>query len=251
MFRAVISQPADEYPAEIFLKKRDTKDESVSRRFSYQGGLSKMVEDIAAASQAEVKTSVQVTNVEKLEDGTFCVTTSREAKFYSKKLVLATDISPISDFLAQLQLSESSSATKAIQPSESIAVNLSIEKDKLDLKAIAGIIPLSNQFFSAVSRDGIENEQWRSFTFHFPESKISPAERLETIFRVLNIRDEQSSHTQIYRHTLPAVRLTDLGLNEKLEKELEGTGIYVLGNYFQGMSLEDCVRHSKAQAEKF
>ncbi len=248
LFRAVISQEADEYPAEIFLKKRANKDESVVRKFSYKGGLSQMVEDIATASGADIVTSSQVTKIAKGDDGIFEIETLTGKKYRSVNIAIATDIGAAPKLLLNLNMDESAKLLEAIHPSESIAVNVLIEKDKVPLKKIAGIIPLSNEFFSVVSRDTIENETWRSFTFHFPKSKVSPAERLEIIFRVLGIEDEHFSRTEIYRHILPAVRLDDLNLKEKLKNHLQGTGVYVLGNYFQGMSLEDCVKYSKEEA---
>lgn len=251
LFRAVISQEADEYPAEIFLKKRATKDESVSRKFSYQGGLSQMIEDVADASNADIITASQVVGIEKNEEGIFCIKTCTGANYFARKIAIATDISETPRLLSEIGLEEPSKILQSIRPSESIAINLRIDKDKLSLKKVAGIIPLSDAFFSAVSRDTIEDENWRSFTFHFPESHLSPAERLETIFSVLQIKDEEASRTEIYRHTLPAVRLEHLNLKEKLAKMLHETDISILGNYFLGMSLEDCVRHSKEEAKIF
>jgi protoporphyrinogen oxidase len=249
LFRAVISQEADEYPAEIFLKKRADKDESVSRRFSYQGGLSKMVEDIATASGADIATSSHVVKVTKKEDSLFEIETLAGLKLYSRNIAIATDISVAPKLLEDLKMDEAAQLLNSIRPSESVAVNLLIEKEKVPLKKIAGIIPLSNEFLSVVSGDNIEHQTWRNFTFHFPESKVSPAERLETMFRILGIQDEHFSRTEIYRHILPAVRLENLNLNEKLKSQLQGTGIQVLGNYFQGMSLEDCVKHAKQEAQ--
>jgi protoporphyrinogen/coproporphyrinogen III oxidase len=248
LFRAVISQEADEYPAEIFLKKRADKDESISRRFSYQGGLSQMVEDIATASGADIITSSHVTKIAKGEDGIFEIETLTGAKHRSLNIAIATDISAAPKLLLDLKMDDAAKLLESIHPSASIAVNVLIEKEKVPLKKIAGIIPLSNEFFSVVSRDTIEDEAWRSFTFHFAESKVSPAERLELIFRVLGIEDEHFSRTEIYRHILPAVRLVDLDLKEKLKNHLQGTSVSILGNYLQGMSLEDCVKHSKEEA---
>ncbi len=248
LFRAVISQEADAYPVEIFLKKRADKEESISRRFSYQGGLSQMVEDIASASGAGIATSSHVVKIHKKEDGIFEIETLSGSRFRSRNIVIATDIGAAPKFLQDLEMEEAAKLLASIRPSESVAVNLSIEKERIPLQKIAGIISLSNEFFSAVSRDTLQNETWRSFTFHFPQSKVSPSERLETVFRVLGIQDEHLSHTEIYRHVLPSVRLENLNLKEKLKIHLQGTGVHVLGNYFQGMSLEDCVKHSNEEA---
>lgn len=244
LFRAVISQEAGEYPAEIFLKKRGGKDESISRKFSYLGGLSQMVEDIAAASRADIATSSYATKIGKGENGVFELETLSGAKFRSRNIAIATDISFAPKLLHDLGMDDAAKLLESIRPSESVAVSLLIEKEKMALQKVAGIIPLSDDFFSAVSRDTIEDDIWRSFTFHFPASQVSMAERLETISSVLGTQDGHFSQTETYRHILPAVRLTDLNLDDALKRQLHGTGIHVIGNYFEGMSLEDCVRRS-------
>lgn len=251
LFRAVISQEANDYPAEIFLKKRAGKEESVARRFSYQGGLSQLIVDLVKASGAEVLTSTHVAQIEKTAEGYFLVKASCGGSYLSKNIAIATDISAVPLFLNQVGQTEASDLLANIRPSASVAVNLLVGKDKLTLKKVAGIIPLSDEFFSAVSRDAIDDQLWRNFTFHFPVSQESPSERLETAFHVLNIKDESRVQVEVYHHVLPAMRLADLGLQDRVDPQLQGSGIYLLGNYFSGMSLEDCVRRSKQEAERF
>jgi protoporphyrinogen oxidase len=251
LFRAVISQEADEYPAEIFLKKRAQKDETVARRFSYRGGLSALVEDIANESGAEILNYALVENVEKQTDGLFKVFLQNGQIFTSRHIAIATDITTAPLLLSGLNLDQMATLTATIRPSRSIAVNVVVDKQYIRLKKMGGIIPLSNDFFSAVSGDAIDNEHWRSFTFHFPESKLSPAERLEIVLRTLGITDNNAIHTETYRHALPKVRLQHLQLAEKSHQLLQDNRIFLLGNYFHGMSIEDCVRRSKEEAARF
>lgn len=251
LFRAVISQEADDYPAEIFLKKRVGKNENISRRFSYEGGFSQMIHDVAMASGSEIHTSDEVTGILKDKEGFFEVKTRRGESFRAAHVALASEVNLAAELLAGILSVHAIGALSAVKMSKSVSINLLIEKHKLKVKKMAGIIPLTNDFFSAVSRDTIDDETWRSFSFHFPESKIPSVERLETMFRILDIHDDKFFKTEIYRHQLPSMRLSDLRLGERLSSELHDSGVFLLGNYFEGMSLEDCVRRSKTEAERY
>ncbi len=250
-FRAVISQEADSYPAEIFLKRRQQKDKTIARRFTYAGGLQQMLQDVATAGGAEVLTGESVISIQRSEGGIFELRTKSGKVLNTRNISIATDLQTASRLLQNVATADVVQALANIQLSRSVAIAVEMDKKHLNIKPMAGIIPLCNRFYSAVSRDTITHNTQRAFTFHFPESPISVAERTDTILKVLNTNPKATFRTYVCKHTLPMMQLSDLHLATRLQASLQHSGIYLIGNYFEGMSLEDCVLRSQAEAERY
>lgn len=248
-FKAVICQPADDYPAEIFLKRRNEKDQSISRRFTFKGGLSSFIDAVIEADDLEVNTLTEVLSVKK-EGDVFKVETKDGQTFSAKNIALAANPKVTSDLLhnAEPNLVE---LLSSIPIFESESLNVTISKDKINLKQIAGIIPLSDEFLSAVSRDLITDDRYRSFTFHFTKGKQTESEKVKLICNVLNISEQDILETRSIEHSLPAMRIQHLHMDDKVEAVRKDKNIYLLGNYYYGLSLEDCVNRSKAEYERF
>lgn len=248
-FKAVICQPADDYPAEIFLKKRKDREKEISRRFTFKGGLSSFINEVIEKDNVEVNTQSKVTKVKK-EGEIFQITIGNGQTFKAKNIALAANPKISSDLLQSIepQLAE---LLSSIPIFESESVNITIANDKIDLKKIAGIISLSNEFLSAVSRDLVDDDRYRSFTFHFEKGKKTEVEKQDLICRVLNITASDIIEIKSMEHSLPAMRIQHLHMDEKVQTVRKDKNIYMLGNYYYGLSLEDCVNRSKAEFERF
>lgn len=248
-FRAVICQPADDYPAEIFLKKRKEKHKEYPRRVTFRDGLSSVLNAITEKDNIDVQLSSEITSIRKVND-IFSLETKEGKNFQAHNIALAS--SPrISSSLLKDTEKELSELLATIPLFHSESLNVVIPKEKLTLKEIAGIIPLSDDFLSAVSRDLVGNEQLRSFTFHLERGKKNKEETIKLICEVLGISPADIVEQRYTEHTLPAMRLEHLHMDEKVKAKQKDDAIYILGNYFYGLSLEDCINRSKAEAERF
>ncbi len=248
-FKAVICQPADDYPAEIFLKKRKEKHKEHPRRVTFRDGLSSVLNAVTEKDNIEVQLSSEITSIRKVND-IFSLESKDGQVFQAHNVALAS--SPrISSSLLKDTEKELSELLATIPLFHSESLNVVIPKEKLALKEIAGIIPLSDDFMSAVSRDLVGNEQLRSFTFHLERGKKNKEETIKLICEVLGISPADIVEQRYTEHTLPAMRLEHLHMDEKVKAKQKDDAIYILGNYFYGLSLEDCVNRSKAEAERF
>ncbi|MFV0539473.1 MAG: FAD-dependent oxidoreductase [Dysgonomonas sp.] len=248
-FKAVICQPADDYPAEIFLKKRKERYKEHPRRVTFKNGLSSILKTVVEKENIEVQLSSEIINIRKAED-TFSLETKDGKIFQARNIALAS--SPrISSSLLKDTEAELSELLFTIPLFQSESLNIVIPKEKLALKEIAGIISLSDDFLSAVSRDLISDEQLRSFTFHFEKGKRNKEETIKLICEVLGVSPTDIVEQTYTEHTLPAMRLQHLQMEEKVNEKRKNDSIYLLGNYFYGLSLEDCVNRSKMEAERF
>lgn len=259
-FKAVISQNADDYPAELFLKKRKEKQQDKPRRFSSSKGLSSFLDSIVRNNNLDTITNSEVTDIKKLNSeealnfdylgDIYEVKTANNTSFYTKNVALATDPQLSSTLLKEIDAPLSTLlATIPLFHSESL--NIIVKKEDISAKEMAGIIPLSNEFFSAVSRDLVTHPHLRSFTFHFERGKKTKEEQLDLICHVLGISKNIILESDSTTHVLPMLRKEHLNMSDRIENQRTNKNIFILGNYFYGLSIEDCVRRSHTEFERY
>ncbi|WP_029904989.1 NAD(P)-binding protein [Prevotella sp. 10(H)] len=249
LFRAVISQNADEYPAELFLKRRKDRYKEFPRKYSFKKGLSQFINSMIEKSNIEVVKESEVIDIKNV-NGLFETVTLEGQNYYSHNVAIATDPQtasrllidieePLSDLLASVPLFHTES------------LNVIVPKDKLITQAVAGIIPISDEFHSAVSRDLVEDEKLRSFTFHFEKGEKNEEEKFAIICKVLNISRSDILEHKMIRHILPSLHMEHLDMAGQVEKARKSDNLYILGNYFHGLSLEDCVHRAGDEFKRF
>jgi protoporphyrinogen oxidase len=248
-FRAVICQPADDYPAEIFLKKRHTKDRTFPRKFGFKQGMYSFIDAVLKASGTEHIPSSEVVNIDR-ENDIFIIETGDGKHYLSRNVALAADPQTSSRLLKHTE-PEVSLLLSTVSLFHSESLNVTVPKDRLKIRETAGIIALSDKFMSAVSRDLVRDERLRSFTFHFEKGKFKLPETMDLICNVLGIRNSDIAERKYSEHSLAARRLHNIDIERKMDGLLNGRHVYVTGNYFKGLSMEDCVTRSKREAERF
>lgn len=251
LFKAVISQKADEYPAEIFLKRRKIRNKNIVRKYSFSGGLASFLQNVVNKDNIPVKINHRVDDIQyDNETNLFTVITNTGEIIKTHNIALATNPQttakltqeidkPISDILNPVSLFRTES------------LNVIVSQENLNISKIAGIIPLNNDFLSVVTRDVVEHPQLRSFTFHFEKGKKNKEEKINIICNVLNIDSDMILEQTQTEHVLPALRLNDLGMASKLDNVRNNQNIFILGNYFHGVSIEDCIHRSSDEFERF
>jgi hypothetical protein len=125
-----------------------------------------------------------------------------------------------------------------------------VPKDSSSLKPFAGLVPTDDDFFSAVSRDTIPDDKYRGFTFHFKPGILGTEQKLKKVCDVLEVTQDQVMETHEKLNIVPSLRLGHYDLIEEINNELEGDDLYISGNFFAGLSIEDCVSRSKAEVER-
>jgi len=249
MFRAVICQQADDYPAQFFLKKRKDRFNEMPRKFSFNGGLASMINAIITQDKLSVLTSTEVTGIT-YKEKTYQIQTSGGQLYEARNIALATNPQVSAQILKDLA-PDISRLFKTIPLSYSDTLNVIIEKEKLDLKPVAGIISTSDEFMSAVSRDVIKHPQLRSFSFHFIKDGKNKDEQLALVCRVLNIQKKDIVSHAFTTHILPSPHKEHTSIANQIEAIRKNDRIFFLGNYYYGLSLEDCVHRSNDEFERY
>jgi len=246
-FNAVPSQKTDDFPADMMFKSRE-KRKDVLKNYTFKGGMQSVARVIAAKSGLNVFSSQDVNSV-KYENGLYEIRSVNGGEYSAKKLVIATpsavaskllwDIHPdIANHLGQLKAAEVDS------------IGVIVRKENVKLKPVAAIISPNDIFFSIVSRDTVPDDNYRGFAFHFKPGLDDKTKRAR-ITEVLGVSFSKMEHTISKINTVPSLRMGHHQWHEKSNAMLKGKkNLFITGNYFGGMAIEDCVSRSKSEFER-
>ena len=246
-FNAVICQPADEFPAELLFRKKPRR-KDVERSFTFPAGVQSIAQAIAAQDGMRIQTQTQVASIQYAADTGFQIEDAQGQCYHSAKLALATP----ADVAAQLlnpAFPDIASYLQAVKLVEVSSVGVVLEKTALHLPTLAGAIAPDAEFYSVVSRDVLPDPHYRGFTFHF-KGNTSEEVQMQRICQFLEIREQEILHKTMKHNRLPALRLNNQAQLAKLDELLQDLPLAVLGNYFQGVSIEDTVSRSVSEGQR-
>jgi protoporphyrinogen oxidase len=246
LFAAVPSQPADNFPSDMLFKKRARR-KDVFKSFTLAGGLMSVIDALAATPGVTVNCGAGVAAVARTERG-FAVSVDGGAQHHAPALALAVDPS-VAASLLRPAFPELAAALARIGGVTISTVGVAVKKEALKLGPVAGIIPLDGSFFSAVSRDTVPHPTYRGFAFHArPGTALE--DQLALIARTLGVRTDQLEHVVQRQVTLPSPVLGHAQVVAEITSQLEGTPLHLVGNYFGGLALEDCVTRARQEADR-
>ncbi len=251
-FNAVTCQNAQEFPAELLFRKK-IKRKTVHRSFIFPHGIQTLSNTIAQHLDCRFEQNIQSIDYSPRshaergnENGYVEIKTEQNNHFQAKHLVIATPVNAAATLLENISPNISKILKEIpISTVESFAVK--VPKEAIKLKPFAGLIGVEEDFYSVVSRDTLPDEKYRGFTFHFKAGRLDEMGKLQTISKVLGISLEQIIDKKNKINELPALNPKHKELIEKVEQELQNQPLAIVGNYFQGVSLEDCASRSFAE----
>lgn len=248
LFAAVPSQPADDFPAEMLFKKRPRRKE-VLRSFTLQGGLQTAVDLALATPGVTLLPRTAVRAVQR--DGDRYVATAEDGRqFTAAALAVAVPPAAAAALLAELH-PPLAAALRQIATQVVRSVGVSVARERVQVERVAGIVPQHDVFFSAVSRDVVDDPERRGFTFHLRPG-VSREQALARIAAVLGCPVEALEHVSEREVQLPSPRLGHAEIVAAIERALaEGPkDLYLVGNYFAGLAIEDCVQRAQREASR-
>ena len=245
---AVICQTAAEFPANsLFIKKPRRKE--IMRSFTAEGGLEQFVQAIADQPGIEVRTSVAVTAIEKVADG-YQLQLDDGTQLIAEKLALA--IAP--DLVARLLQPVLPAVTELLQQIEMAEIetcSVLIEKQYLRLAPMAGIIAVDDDFYSAVARDPVPDNNYRAFTFHFRPGRLDQVGKLVRISEILGLNGPTEIELVANRdNRLPSLRMGHEQRIAALDALLVDQPLALIGNWFTGVSIEDSLCRTASEFER-
>lgn len=246
MFTGAMSQPAHDFPADMVFKTRARR-KDVLRSFTLEGGLSTLADVMAATPRVSVRTGATVAAVEPGAQG-FVVRQDGAEPEAARFVALATPPTAAARLAAAV-----SPAAAALMSRISTAtvdtLGVVAEAAAVRVGKAAGIIPVDGRFHSVVTRDPVPDPRFRGFAVH-DKPGASLDDRKRQAATVLGVAPDSLGRVTRRQVELTAPHLGHQALVTELEGALAGKGLFVTGNYFAGLSLEDCVQRSFAEATR-
>lgn len=246
LLSAVPSQPAEGFPAEMLFKRRPRR-KDFPRTFTLKEGLGALVERLVREPGLTLRTSSAAVALEREVDG-FAVTCKDGSSTRARRLALALPPDEGARLLQPL-LPEAAAALARVNTTAVDSIGVVLAKPDLPWPRLMGLAPRNDLFFSIVSRDVVPHERFRALAFHF-RAGLGLDERLTRIATVTGVERARFVAMAERRSLLPSPTLGHAAIVRDLDQSIAGSRIYVTGNYFGGLAIEDCVQRSRAEAER-
>jgi len=238
---AVPSQRADDFPADMLFKKRKRR-KDVIKKFTLQGGLQAIADAVVSGKGIEMITGAEAESI-KTENALFKVSVRGVGEFVADNVGVAVP-PPIAAALLEDVLPDVAARLSDIKVARVESLGVVVRKKTVGLPHFAGLIPVSDLFFSVVSRDTVADDYYRGFTFHFRPG-LNYDSKIKRIREVLGTGEfEAFSENSV---TVPSPTLGHEKIVNDIDKLLWGKRVFVTGNYFSGLAIEDCVTRSSEE----
>jgi len=247
MLSAVPSQEAHDFPADMLFKKRARRGD-VRRSFTLPGGLRTAVTAMLSTPGIELLTGRTALGLERQvgRGGDFVATLSDGTRLTAPVLALAVPPRAAAGLLRGVA-PRAAAAAGNVREAEVDSLGFVVPRAKVvHVPYATFLIPLRDEFHSIVTRDVVPDEKWRAFTFHFRPGK-TPDERLRRAAAVLKLQPGDIQAPTERHAVLPSPRLGHAELVATIDQALAGTPLALTGNWFGGLSIEDCALRSRAE----
>ena len=247
-FDAVICQPAGEFPADSLFQPRPRR-KDVPRGFTLPGGLQTIADTLAGQMGFSVELGQSAREIRR--DGKGWVVRTDRGEYGARALCLATPVATATQLL-RAPFSEVAGRLAEIEIAQVESIGVALPAARLSLPPVAGLIGRGEPFYSMVSRDTVSDAHWRGFTFHFRPGVLGEEQKLERIAQVLGIDQAllESGNVVSKLNQLPALRVGHGERAKELNQALAGHRLALVGNYFSGVAIEDCVTRSRTEFER-
>lgn len=248
VLNAVASQDVRDFPADALLKFRRQRRRDVRRSFAIRGGLQSVVCGLADRGVIECSLESEVASL-CTENDRFVLRTTQAKAFKAKWVAVATPV----DEAARLLEGDFPTLGRLlgrVEVRRIRSVGIVVRNRLASVPRIAGIVMADNvegPCFSAVAGDTFLVPGKRSFAFHFRENSCDEATALQYACDVLRIPQGDVESVHIKEQCMPAIRSGHAELVQQVDRESCGTRLSLLGNYFGGLAIEDCVFRSQKQ----
>lgn len=245
-FSAVLSQNSDTFPMKYLFKKY-ARDTSLPRSFTLKDGLSTLLSKSSINCVNE-----DVINIAKTENSEWLITTNKSV-YTSKNICLATPWNITKNLISKI-LPSIANHQHAPTMSNLTSIAVVIAKEKLNhIKNLAGLIGKQQFFYSAVSRDVVEHDKYRAIVFHCKtDNGYSFDTLINKITKLLKISSNAILHTSTKQNSLPCYNKNHDEFIKDLDDALSNySNIFITGNFFDRLAVENCIRRSNKQVGKF
>jgi protoporphyrinogen/coproporphyrinogen III oxidase len=245
-FAAVLSQPADAFPAE-WLFRRKPRMQSAPRKYSFPGGLQSLLEALIEGAAFELRYQAGVSGVSRSDVGYLVQTAA--GVLNCRQLILAVPVDAAAGLLSEIQ-PDIARELQTFPMSSSEALGVVLPAGRSSLKPVAGLIGVDDDFWSVVTRDPIPHDTLRGFTFHFRPGRLDRAAKLARAAAVLGVTPADFLHVRETINRLPAPGVEHPRRVAAIDTRLAREPLALVGNYLNGLSIGDCAERAAAETAR-
>ncbi len=246
LLNAVAVQRSDKFTAEYFLKSRKTKNKAYPKSFILRDGMNSLISALADAENITLRTNFKAVQCKKT-DGFFEVQSENNETAAARNICFAAT-SEVNGHLLK-DINSKLSRLLLEFPMQGIdSKAMFVPQEQSSLEPMTFLIPLEGRCLSMVTRDVMPHHSYRGFTFHFEQEETNQQQHID---KMLGEEKQPVKEDNITRHKLPLLKTGHAGRMAEIKALAKASGIYLVGNFFNGLSLEDCVERALEEAEDF
>jgi len=244
-FNAVLCQQADDVPAEMLFRKRP-RDKEVMRSYTFPEGLGRIITELE--KQVGCRKSVAVDAITYNQEQGFSLQLGDET-VTADKLVCAAPVLATSRLLHE-SFPEIAAQLAWVAEVEIESVGIVVKKEDMGIEPVAGIIAADGDFYSSVSRDFLDHPHYRGMAFHFKPGVLDQGQKVERICALLDIDAEKLLRVFYKTNRLPNPDMGHGAVIAKVDELLAGSDLALVGNYFEGVAVEDCLARVESEFKR-
>lgn len=246
LFDAVACQDTTDFGVEYLFKKRPGRRKDFPRSFTLEGGIGTLIEALARTPGLEVRAGEGVAGVSR-EGAQYQVRLADGTTYLAPVLAIATPPPDAGELLAGC-FPDIAELLSTIRINRLYSLGVTVERGAVSLPELAGIVSPGDLFYSVVSRDVVPHPGCRGFTFHFREGD-RPA-NLRRVQEVLGVDESRFQRIVHKINEIPTLGPGHAELVRRIDSLAAGRNLLLCGNYFLGLSLEDCVARAASEGSK-
>lgn len=245
-FAAVLSQPADNYPAELLFRKRE-RDKTRPKQFTLKGGNLSLVETLLGQANIQLLPSTEITSITRAKSG-FSIDAENSAEIMAGSLAIATPSDAATLLTADIA-PELSELLGELRSGRIHTVHVALPHGRATPNVSSNLIGVEKSYFSVIHTPG---ETRDVYCFHFDgAAKPSDVDLPGIMAEALMCSPDEIEIVSVKQSVLPRLSVDKLDTVAAIENYLETSDIYLPCNYLQGLSVEDCCLQSKKEYERW
>lgn len=247
-FAAVLSQPADAFPAEWLFRSKPRM-QSAPRKYSFPGGLQSLLEALVEGAAFELRYETGALAITRTSSGYEVQTAG--GTIGCRQLIMAAPVDAVAELLSTAY-PDVARDLQSFPMSSSEALGVVLPLGKSPLPAVAGLIAESedDDFWSVVTRDPIPHDTLRGFTFHFRPGRLARDAKLARVAAVLGVEPTDFLHVREALNRLPAPGVEHPKRAAAIEVLLAREPVALVGNYMNGLSIGDCAERAATETDR-
>jgi protoporphyrinogen oxidase len=245
---AVASQETKGFPADALFRPRNGRRKDVVKSFAVRGGLGPAAQALGRLPGIHCALDQGAVALQPTAGG-FQVRTSQAETIQAARVALAVPPDAGAALLGPsfpaLAAHLGRVATRSVQ-----TLGLVFGDPLAHLPRLTGLILPEGPCYSAVSADTFPVPGKRAWAFHFGAGAEDGQAMVDYACRVLGASPQQVEASYRRNHTMPVMAMGHDQWLQALDAQLPGTGLMLVGNYLDGLSIEDCAGRALHECQR-